>query len=228
MVVTDGEIKLQHLFHQLQLGDGNPGTSVFVVIALPSPDRASLLSLCFLEEVTTNGVVIKLAEMIDGVIIHDEWRYEMDMMGMSQITIIVQPEPASPFDLFRVFTSEVTEEIQTIPILDFLEEDGSLFEDIVSHVEGASNLVDPSLSFNVLSRFISRFNDVSIASFMDLSIFKYSSVSFDSISIFTTHSPTPQIFDIDDEIEQHDSERNSFDHASDPIDERVSPAIVDV
>ncbi|KAL6315006.1 hypothetical protein AAG906_030838 [Vitis piasezkii] len=140
VVFTDGEIKLQHLFHQLQLGDGTPGTSVSVVIALPSPDRASLLSLCFLEEVTTNGVVIKPAEMIDGVILHDEWRYEMDMMGMSQITIIVQPEPASPFDLFRVFTSEVTEEIQTIPILEFLKDDGSLFEDIVSHVEGASNL----------------------------------------------------------------------------------------
>ena len=88
--------------------------------------------------------------------------------------------------------------------------------------------MDPSLSFNVLSRFASRSNDVSIASFMDLSIFKYSSVSFDSISIFTTHSPIPQIFDIDDEIAQHDSKRNSFDHASDPIDERVSPAIGDV
>ena len=39
MVVTDGEIKLQHLFHQLQLGDGNPGTFVSVVIALPSPQK---------------------------------------------------------------------------------------------------------------------------------------------------------------------------------------------
>ena len=219
---------MQHLFHQLQLGDGTLSTSVSIVIAPPSPDRASLLSLCFPKEVTTNGVVIKPAEMIDGVILHDEWRYDMDMMGMSQITIIVQPEPASPFDLFRVFTIEVTEEIQTIPILEFLENDGSLFEDIVRHVEGMSNFVDPSLSFNVLSRFVSCFNDVSITSFMDLSIFKYSSISCDSISIFTTHSPTPQIFDIDDEIAQHDSERNSFDHASDPIDERVSPAIGDV
>ena len=102
---------MQHLFHQLQLGDGTLSTSVSIVIAPPSPDRASLLSLCFPKEVTTNGVVIKPAKMIDGVIFHDEWRYEMDMMGMSQITIIVQPEPSSPFDLFRVFTIEVTKDI---------------------------------------------------------------------------------------------------------------------
>ena len=54
------------------------------------------------------------------------------------------------------------------------------------------------------------------------------SVSYDSISISVPHSPTPQIFDIDDEIAQPDSNRDSFDHDSDPIDERVSPAIGDV
>ena len=46
-----------------------------------------------------------------------------------------------------------------------------MFEGIVSPVEGASDLVDPSLSFDVLSGFVSRSNDVSIVSFMDLSIF---------------------------------------------------------
>ena len=53
-------------------------------------------------------------------------------------------------------------------------------------------------------------------------------VSCDSICISASYSPTLQIFDIDDEIAQPDSDRDSFDHDSDPIDERVSPAIGDV
>ena len=76
--------------------------------------------------------------------------------------------------------------------------------------------------------FVSRFDDVFVASFMDLSIFEYSPVSCDSISTFTPHSPITQIFDIDDEIAHPSSDRDSFDHDSGPIDERVSPAAGDV
>ena len=103
-----------------------------------------------------------------------------------------------------------------------------MFEGTVSPIERASNLMDPPLSSDVLSEFISHSNDVSIASFMDLSIFKYSPVSCDSIFIFVPHSLTPQIFDIDDEIAQPYSNRDSFDHDSDPIDEKVSLATRDV
>ncbi|RVW68467.1 Transposon Ty3-G Gag-Pol polyprotein [Vitis vinifera] len=56
----------------------------------------------------------------------------------------------------------------------------------------------------------------------------YSLVSCNSISISAPHSPTPQIFDIDDEIAQLDLDIDSFDHDSDPIDERVSLVIGDV
>ena len=47
---------------------------------------------------------------------------------------------------------------------------------------------------------------------------------FSSICIFASYSPTLQIFDTDDKIAQPDSDRDSFDHDSDPIDERVSLA----
>ena len=50
VVHTDREIEFQRLFHQLQLSDGAPDTSFPMAITHPSPDRASLLSLCFLEE----------------------------------------------------------------------------------------------------------------------------------------------------------------------------------
>ena len=89
VVHTDREIELQHLFHQLQLSDGAPGTSVSVAIAPLSSDWASLLSLCFLEEVTDDGVVVDPTEMIDEVVPHDEYWDEVDMMTVSQITSIV-------------------------------------------------------------------------------------------------------------------------------------------
>ncbi|RVW24471.1 Transposon Ty3-G Gag-Pol polyprotein [Vitis vinifera] len=100
------------------------------------------------------------------------YRDEMDMMTVSQITSIVQLQPVSAFDMFGVSTIEVFEGTQTLPVPELPEDDSSLFEGIVSPVEGASDLVDPPLSFDVLSGFVSRSDDVSVASFMDLSIFE--------------------------------------------------------
>ena len=78
--------------------------------------------------------------------------------------------------------------------------------------------MDPPLSFDVLSGFVSRHDDVSDSSFMDLSIFEYLSVSCD-ITLSTPSSPTSQIFDIDDEIAQLDSDEDSSSTVdSGPID----------
>ncbi|RVW87897.1 Retrovirus-related Pol polyprotein from transposon 17.6 [Vitis vinifera] len=187
-----------------------------------------MLSLCFPEEITGDGVMVDSTEMIDGVVSHDEYRDEMDMMTMSQITSIVQLQPVSAFDMFGVSTIEVFEGTQTLPVPELPEDDSSLFEGIVSPVEGASDLVDPPLSFDVLSGFVSRSDDVSVASFMDLSIFEYSPASCDSTSISAPHSPTSHIFDINDEVAWPDSDRDSSDHDSDPVDERVSPDTGDV
>ena len=91
-----------------------------------------------------------------------------------------------------------------------------------------SEHVDPPLSFDVLSGFISRFDDVlTLSSYMDMSLFEYFPVSCD-ITLSTPHSPTSQIFDIDDEIVQRDSnEDSSFASYSSPSDQRVSPTIGD-
>ncbi|RVW47398.1 hypothetical protein CK203_105890 [Vitis vinifera] len=117
-----------------------------MAITPTSPNRASMLSLCFPKEIIDDGVIVDPIEVIDGVVPHDEYRDEMDMMIVHQITSIVQLQPVSPFDMFGVSTIEGT----------------------VILIEGASYLVDPPLSFDVLSGFVSRFNDVSVASFMDL------------------------------------------------------------
>ena len=103
-----------------------------------------------------------------------------------------------------------------------------LFEDTFRSIEDAFNIVDPPLSFDILSGFISRPGDVYDSVSMALSVFEYLPVSCDSICIFAFHSLTTQILDIDDEITQPDSNKDSFDHDSDPIDERVSLATGDV
>ena len=71
------------------MGDETPGVSASMTIAPPSPDRANLFSLCFLDETANYGVVIELANMIDGLVPHDEYHDEMDMLGISQFFDIV-------------------------------------------------------------------------------------------------------------------------------------------
>ncbi|RVW50090.1 hypothetical protein CK203_106831 [Vitis vinifera] len=108
--------------------------------------------------------LLHLFHQLQLIVPHDEYRNEMDRMTMSQIIGIVQLQLVSPFDMFGVST-----------------------------IEGASDLVDPPLSFDVLSGFVFHSDDVSVASFMDLN----------------------------DEVTWPDPDRNSFDHDSDPVDERM-------
>ena len=80
--------------------------------------------------------------------------------------------------------------------------DDDVFEGITSPVVVESKHVDPPLSFDVLLGFVSRSDDVlTLSSYMDMSLFEYFPVSYD-ITLSSLHLPTPQIFDIDDEIVQ--------------------------
>ena len=117
----------------------------------------------------------------------------MDMMSMSQIAEMVQPESASPFDLFGVSTIEVVEEIQTVLTPELMEDvtvGDDEFEDTFGFIEGVSDFVDPPLSFDILSGFISCSDDDYDSVSMDLSIFEYFYVSCDSIYISAPYSLT--------------------------------------
>ena len=91
-----------------------------------------------------------------------------------------------------------------------------MYEGTIGPIEGASDYVDPLLSFDILSGFVTFFYYVSDDSVMDLSIYEYSSVSYDDVSLLAPYSSTSQILDIDDEIAQYDS------------DERATPTVGDV
>ena len=92
-----------------------------------------------------------------------------------------------------------------------------MHEGTISPIEGASDFVDPSFSFYILSRFVTRSDYVSDDSIMDLSIYEYLSVSCDDVLLLSPYSSISQIFDINDEIAQPDSGKDSFDHDSDQI-----------
>ena len=58
---------------------------------------------------------------------------------------------------------EIADEILTAPALESTEDVlivDDLFEGTISPVEGASDFMDPHILFDVLSGFVSRFNDV--------------------------------------------------------------------
>ena len=69
---------------------------------------------------------------------------------------------------------KIAEEIQTTPTLEFTGDVivvDDLFDGLIGLVEGASNFMDPPFSFDVLSGFVSRSDNVHDSSFMDLNIF---------------------------------------------------------
>ncbi|KAL6346599.1 hypothetical protein AAG906_000217 [Vitis piasezkii] len=96
------------------------------------------MTLCFPDEIDDHGTFVEIRDIIEE---------------------IAPLELASPFDLFGVSVLEITEEIQVVPAPEIAEDvivvDG-LFDGPIGLVEGASDFVDPPLSFDVLSGFVSR------------------------------------------------------------------------
>ena len=224
------EVELQRLVHQLQLSDEASGTLTSALVVPSSLDHMSLMMLYFPNEIDEQGTFAEIKDLVDGVVPHDEYIDEMLVMSISQIEETVQSKLASPFDLFGVFVIKIVKEIQIAPTPEFIKDVtvvNDLFDGHVGPVEGAFDFVDPPLSFDVLSGFVSRSDNVHDSSFMDLSIFEYLSISCD-ITLFAPSSPTSQIFDIDDEIVHHNSDADSssaFDLS--PSDQRVSPTTGD-
>ena len=212
-------VELHQLFSQLQLRGGDPDTST-TLIAPPSPRRSSVLTMCFPDEIADYGG-------IDGVMSSDDYDEELIRM------VISKPEPDSTLSYFHVFALRDDEDAPLALDDDAITGDvivdiASL--DILGHVVEYFDAVDPPLSFDVLSGFVSRSDDVLAFSSMDLSIFEYSLISFiNDIDASAPHSPTSQIHDIDDEPLQpdfDDSCRSDSDHSF--TDEQVSPPFDDL
>ena len=98
----------------------------------------------------------------DNVTLYDACTDVMDMIGTGRILDAFSPRPRSAFDLFG------------IPMLEF-DGDGLVATDITHdtiYIEGASDSVDPPLSFDNMSGFITHFDDIYDGN-NDMNIFEY-------------------------------------------------------
>ena len=71
------------------MSDGAPSTSTSALTAASSPDRMSLMTLYFPNEIDEHGTFAKIEDIVDGVIPPDEYVDEMFAMSMGQIEEIV-------------------------------------------------------------------------------------------------------------------------------------------
>ena len=69
---TVQEAKFQRLVHQMWLSDGAPGTSTSALVTPSSTDRMSLMTLYFLNEVDEHGTFVKIGDMVNGFVSHNE------------------------------------------------------------------------------------------------------------------------------------------------------------
>ena len=179
------------MLHQMQMGDETPGVSASVTITPPSLDRANLFSFCFPYETTDYKAIIEPIDMIDVVVPHDEYHDEMDMLGISQFLDAVQCKPFLPWEHFGVSVIKIADEDRTVPahkLPTFVVPTIDMYEGTVGPIEEVSDFVDPSLSFDILSGFVTCSDYVYDDSVMNFSIYKYLSVSCDDVLLLAPYS----------------------------------------
>ena len=87
----------------------------------------------------------------DAVTLYDTCTDAMDMIDTGRILDVALPGPRSIFDMFGISMLEIN------------DDDGIVAIDIIYNtisIEGASDYVDPPLSFDTMSEFFTRFNDI--------------------------------------------------------------------
>ena len=148
---------------------------------------------------------------IDNVTLYDACTNAMDMIGTCHILDASSPRPRSAFDVFG------------ISMLEF-DGDGLVATDITHDtvsVEGASDSVDPPLSFDTMSGFVTRFDDISDGN-NDMSIFEYFLVSH-HFPLITPLVPIPHVCDVDDVGDTDDPLGGKSESNSDTEDRKVTP-----
>ena len=97
----------------------------------------------------------------------------------------------SPLELFGVSVIKIADEDWTVPAHElptFVVPTIDMYEGTIGPIERTSDFVDPSLSFDILSGFVTCSDYVSDYSVMDFSIYKYFSVSCDDVLLLAPYS----------------------------------------
>ena len=147
----------------------------------------------------------------DNVTLYDACTDAMDMIDTSRILDASSPRPRSDFDVFG------------ISMLEF-DGDGLVATDITHDtvsVKGASDSVDTPLSFDTMSGFVTRFDDISDGN-NDMSIFEYFLVS-QHFPLIAPPVPIAHVCDVDDVGDTDDPLGGKSESNSDKKDRKVTP-----
>ena len=245
---------IQHALGHMCLSSKTIDPPEAMIVAPPSPDRASVFTMCFPEEIPDYDLPMDLGDGLDGVIFSDTYMDEMDMIGAGRILDTAPRGPHSAFDMFGVYMvdydavtlydacTDTMDMIGTGLILDasssrprssfdvfgtsMLEFNGDgLVSTDIAHdtisVEGASDSVDPPLSFDAMSGFVTRFDDISDGN-NDMSIFEYLLVS-QHFPLIAPPAPIAHVCDVDDVGDTDDPLGGNSGSNSDIEDKKVTP-----
>ena len=93
---------IQHALGHMCLSSKTIDPPEAMIVAPPSPDRASVFTMCFPEEIPDYDLPMDLGDGLDGVIFSDTYMDEMDMIGAGRILETAPRGPHSSFDMFGV------------------------------------------------------------------------------------------------------------------------------
>ena len=244
---------IQHALGQICLNSETTKPLEAVTVAPPSPDRASVFSMCFPEEITNYDLPMDLGDETDGVTLPDTYMDEMDMIGIGRFLDTAPRGPHSALEMYGVSMidsdvvtlydacTDAMDMINTGRILDVsppgprfafdvfgismleFDDDGLVATDITHDtvsVEGASDSVDPPLSFNIMSEFVTRFDDISDDN-NDTSIFKYSLVS-QHFPLIAPPATAAHVYDVNDMGDTNDPLGGQSESNYDTEDKKVT------
>ena len=173
----------------MDLGDGTDNVNLYDVY----DDKMDIVGIGRILDVAPHGphsafdlFVVSILET-NGVTLYDACTDKMDTMSIGCILDAALREPRSALDLFGVSMLE-------------LDDDGFVPDVIalnITSVERAFDYVDPHLSFDSMSRFVTRYDDMPVEYNNDMSFFEYSSMSL-HCPMIAPPTATTQIYDIDD------------------------------
>ena len=93
---------IQHALGHICLNSETTKPLEVLTVAPPSPDRASVFSMCFPEEIPDYDLPMDLGDETDGATLPDTYMDEMDMIGTGRFRDTAPRGPHSAFDMFGV------------------------------------------------------------------------------------------------------------------------------
>ena len=203
---------IQLALGQMHLSSRITEASDVVIVVPSSPSWANMFSMFFPDEDFDFGLLVDSGGGADGVTLDDAYTDEMDMIGIGRILDATPQRPHSVFDMFGISMLEIdgNDSITDIATSGFIS------------IEGASDPMDPPLSFDFMSGFVTHYDVMSDGNNNDMSLFEYLPVS-QHFPLIAPQAPTTPMNDIDDVGDPDDPLSSQSNCDSNSEERKVTP-----